>query len=144
LFLQRVISKLQQAGWPFKVDTGWTTCDLGIPVDFWTRLTLNTASEELGQGKKNLRCRIRGFWSLPAKLLFWGVACGVVLLIASLAEAIPWLWMTLLFLPLLAWALDERREDYERTCVHMLDTVARELTMVKLDSTSASSKAPRQ
>ena len=141
-FLQGVLSKLDQANWPFKTDTGWTTCDVGIPVDSWTRLTLTTASEELGQGKKNLLCRIRGYWSLPAQLLFWGTAGGVALLIACFADTVPWFWMSLLILPLLGWVFDERRHDYELAFLKVLDTVAHELTLVKLSSPAASPSKP--
>jgi O-antigen biosynthesis protein len=131
-FLHRVLSKLDQAGWHYKTDTGWTTCDVEVPADFWTRLTLGTVSEELGQGKKNFRCRVRSSWSLPARLLFWGVAGAVALLIACLAEAIPWFWMSLVLLPLASWAFDERVQDYRRAFVAVLDSVAQEQALVKV------------
>jgi hypothetical protein len=138
-FLECVLSKLDQASWSFKTDTGWKTCDLEIPVDFWTRLTFTTACEELGQGKKNFQCRIRSFWSLPAKLVFWDVAAGLALLVAFFAVAVPWVWMSLLILPLLAWAFEERRFDYEDAFVKLLDEVAREQGLVKLKSESTTS-----
>jgi glycosyltransferase involved in cell wall biosynthesis len=131
-FIQNVLSKLALVGWTFKTDTGWTTHDLELPAGFWTLLTLTTVSEELGQGKKNFRCRIRSTWSLPAKLVFWGVAGAVALVIFFLAETFPWLWMSLIALPLVAWVFDEQKEEYELSLARLLDTVAQERTLVKL------------
>jgi hypothetical protein len=95
-------------------------------------LALTTVSEELGQGKKNFRCRIRSAWSLPAKLVFWGVAASVALLIVFLAESFPWLWLSLTALPLVGWIFDEQREEYERSLARLLDTAAQERGLVKL------------
>jgi GT2 family glycosyltransferase len=142
-FLHLILSRLDQGGWTFKTDTGWTTCDVVIPSDVWTRLTLTTVSEELGQGKQNFRCRLRRFWSLPAKLLFWGVAGGAGLLIMFFAAAVPWLWMSLIALPLVSWVFDERSQDYERAFVKVLDAVAREQTLVKLNPLSPSPQSRR-
>jgi hypothetical protein len=141
-FLHRVLSALAQAGWTFKTDTGWTTCDVEIPSDVWTRLTLATVSEELGQGKKTFRCRIRSFWSLPAKILFWAVAGVAVLLITFFAAVVPWCWMSLIALPLVSWIFDERSQDYERAFAKVLDTVAVEQALVKLNPLSPPPKVP--
>jgi glycosyltransferase involved in cell wall biosynthesis len=131
-FLRGVLARLTQANWPVRTDSGWTTCDLELPVDLWTRLTFTTASEELGQGKKNFQCRIRSFWSLPAKILFWGVTAVVGALILFFADAVPWCWMGLITLPLIGWVFDEKREDYECAFTQVLDLVASEEGLVKL------------
>ncbi len=136
-FLQGVLSRLAQANWPFRTDTGWTTCDVELPVDLWTRLTFTTASEELGQGKKNFQCRIRSFWSLPAKILFWGLAGVVGLLILLWAATVPWCWLSLVALPLACWVLDERKRDYEGAFVKVLHTVADDLGLVKIGPPSS-------
>ena len=142
-FLHHVLSKLDQAGWDYKTDTGWTACDVEVPADFWTRLTFTTACEELGQGKRNFRCRIRRFWSLPAKLVFWSTTGAVALLVLCFAGAIPWLWMGLIALPLACWVFDERRRAYECAFAQVLDTVAREQALVKLNPLLPSPKNPK-
>ena len=130
-FLHHVLSKLDEAGWDYKTDTGWTACDIEMPADIWTRLTFTTACEELGQGKKNFRCRIRKCWSLPAKFVFWSLTGIVGLLVLCFAEAIPWLWMSLIVLPWICWVFDERKLDYECAFVKVLDTVADKLALVR-------------
>ncbi len=137
-FLRRLLARLDQAGWTYKTDTGWTACDVEVAADFWARLTLTTACEELGRGKKNFRCRVRSYWSLPAKLLFWDAVGGVALLIGFLGAAVPWTWLSLTLCPLMYWAFDERSQDYELALRQLLDTTAEELTLIKLQPQSPS------
>jgi hypothetical protein len=132
-FLDGILSELAQAGWRFKTDTGWTSRDLELTADLWTRLALTTVTEELGQGKKNLRCRVRRFWSLPARMLFWDLAAGIALVVVMFSAAIPWLWMSLVLLPLVGWVLDEASRDRHWAIAAVLDTVSREHKMVRLN-----------
>jgi O-antigen biosynthesis protein len=132
-FLQGLLTKLALAGWTFKTDTGWTNQDIELTSDLWTRLALTTATEELGQGKRNLRCRVRDFWSLPALLVFWGVTAAAVIAIILFSVAVPWLWLSLAALPLLGWCFDEARRDYAWALTAVLDAVAAEHKMVLLD-----------
>ncbi len=132
-FLQRVLSKLDQADWAFKADTGWTTQDLELTAGLWTRLALTTVTEELGQGKKNLRCRVRSCWSLPARIGFWGLAVAVAFTVYTFAPAIPWLWMSLIVLPVVGWFFDDASREYERALAVVLDTVAANHKMVRLN-----------
>jgi len=136
-FLRGVLSRLAEANWPVKTDSGWTTRDLELPVDLWTRLTFTTASEELGQGKKNFQCRIRTYWSLPAKILFGGVTALAGSLVLFFADAVPWCWMGLVILPLIGWVFDERRQDYECAFTQVLDEVASEEGLVRLRAQAA-------
>jgi O-antigen biosynthesis protein len=142
--LERVLAKLDHAGWPFKVDTGWTDCDVEVPLNFWTRLTFTTACEDLGHNKKNFPCRIHSYWSMPARLLFWDLAAGVALLIAFFATDFPWFWMTLITLPLLSWVFDNKRQDAEIALVKLLDDVATELHLVKLGAAAKAEATPVQ
>ncbi len=143
-FLNGILAKLEHLGWSFKADSGWTTYDLEIPAHWWTRLRLTTVSEELDQGKKTFRCRIRGFWSLPAKIVFWAMTIAVVTLVVALAQATPWIWMSLLALPLLGWVLEDERLEYERNLATLLDTVAGEQALTKLDAPASSTLSPQR
>jgi hypothetical protein len=107
MFLRTVLSKLEQGGWPFKMDTGWTSHDLEIPAQPWGWLRLTTVAEELEQGKTNIRCRIGAFWSVPARIFFWACLIAAILLITTLAATVPWIWMSLVTLPLICWWIDE-------------------------------------
>ncbi|MBI3853898.1 MAG: glycosyltransferase [Verrucomicrobia bacterium] len=135
-FLDGILSKLEQAGWSFKTDTGWTTYDVEIPTNLWTRLRLTTVGEELEQHKRTLRCRVRGLWSLPAKLVFGIATSGVLALIAMFAGTNPWMWMSLTALPLIGWWFEDERQEYERALTVLIDAVAREQVLVKLEPTN--------
>jgi glycosyltransferase involved in cell wall biosynthesis len=133
-FLGAIETQLEKSGWDFKTDTGWTRFDLEILTDNWSRLKLTTVSEELEQGRKTFRCRVRACWSAPAKIVF-GITVAVVwLLIAGFAETIPWLWMSLLLLPVVCWLFDDEQQQYQRALAVLLDDVANAHKLVKLDS----------
>ncbi len=136
-FLKGILSKLDQAGWGFRTDTGWTTYDVEIPALFWTRLRLTTVSEELEQGKMNFRCRIRGSWSLAGRIVFGGIAVAVAALILGLATTTPWIWLSLIVLPLIFWGLEEERQEYERALAALIDTVASQQGLASLASHDA-------
>jgi O-antigen biosynthesis protein len=132
-FLQSIGSRLAQAGWSCKTDTGWTNRDVELTAELWTRMALTTVTEELGQGKKNFRCRIRCRWSSLARLVFWGVASGTAVAVAMFAAAAPWVWMSVIVLPLMAWFFDDTRREYQRGLAAVLDAVAAEHKIVRLN-----------
>lgn len=131
-FLRAVQAQLERVGWAFKTDTGWTSSDLEILTDNWSRLRLITVSEDLHQGKKNFRCRIKGGWSLPARMIFLLAAVVVGLLIAGFAESVPWVWLTLIALPLIGWFFEENCREYELALCGLLDEAAAEKKLIKL------------
>ncbi|MEY2467099.1 MAG: hypothetical protein QOD03_1620, partial [Verrucomicrobiota bacterium] len=130
--LQAILSKLDRAGWGYKTDSGWTRNDLEIPTDIWSRIRLTTVSEELEQGKKNFRCRIQGFWSLPAKVICGTAIALMLFVIPAFAEKIPWLWMSLVLLPLIWWFFEDERIEYERALAALIDEAATDQKLVKL------------
>ena len=132
-FLRAVQSQLERVGWAFKSDTGWTSSDLEILTDNWSRLKLITVSEDLHQGKKNFRCRIKGGWSLPARIMFLLAAAVVGIVIASFAAATPWIWLTLIALPLMGWFFEENCREYELALCGLLDEAAAEKELIKLN-----------
>jgi hypothetical protein len=131
-FLSGIISKLDLGGWSFMTDTGWTTRDVDIPAHVWTRLVLTTVSEELEQGRKNIHCRIASFWSLSAKILFGISAATVLILITAFASVMPWIWMSMIALPLVYWLIDEERLECIQVLVAMVDAVATDQKLSKL------------
>jgi O-antigen biosynthesis protein len=133
-FVSAILSKLERAGWVFETDTGWTTHDVEIPAHLWTRLRLTTMSEELEHGKVNIRCRIEGFWTLPAKIFAAFVFAAVFVLIALFAETTPWTWMTLPALPLICWMLDDESRSHERTLASVIDLTAKDQALTRLNS----------
>ena len=131
-FLNAVQASLEHYSCAFDPDTGWEKHDLEITGNLWCRLHLTTVTEELELGKKNLRCRLDIFWPFWTKLIFVLIAAAEVILIASFAEQIPWLWLLPVTLPLLGWFITEQGYDFRTALVRILDETARSHDLVKL------------
>ena len=132
VFLSRVLAKLGQEVWQIKPDTGWNDHDVEIFGSRWSRLRLVTVSEELEQGRKMFRCRLQTDWSLRAKLGFWLLLGGELLIIGLLAGVEPWLWMLLLTLPVFGWYLEHEKRTLQLLIAQLLDDVAAQEKMVRL------------
>jgi len=135
-FLRAIEAELEKAGWDFKPDTGWTATDLEILTDNWTRLKLTTVSEELDRGRKNFRCRIERRWSLQAKIAFAVIAAAVATALVSFARVSPWVWMSLIAVPLIVWFFEENCQEYERSLCGVLDQAAVSRNLIKLGAAS--------
>ena len=129
--LQRIGETFATAGWSRRPDSGWRTHDFEVAENWSARLRLTTVTEELHLGQKNLRCRLRSAWSLPASVLFWAVAAIVFVLIQRLAESTPWIW-TAMMLPTLLhiWFENDRRRLHAATA-GALEDLARELKFLR-------------
>jgi glycosyltransferase involved in cell wall biosynthesis len=131
-WLNGVALRLDQQGWPSKTDTGWSDHDLEIHGSRWCQLQLTTASEEYVQGKRLFRCRLKAFWSLPAKLAFWAAFGFELLIIGNLRSEQPWVWMLLLTMLIFGWFLEQEKRDLQRLITAFLDDVARQRGLTKL------------
>jgi glycosyltransferase involved in cell wall biosynthesis len=131
-WLNGIALRLDQQGWPSKTDTGWSDHDLEIYGSRWCQLQLTTASEEYVQGKRLFRCRLRAFWSLPAKLAFWSAFGFELLVIGIVRSEQPWLWMLLPTIAIFAWFLEQEKRDLQRLIAAFLDDVARQRGLNKL------------
>jgi hypothetical protein len=131
-FLGRVIVGLEQEGWFCRVDTGWCRYDVEVLGNRWARIQITTVSEYYAKGQKLFRCRLRGLWSLPAKLFFWSAVGLELLLIGLFVDEQPWFWMSLLSLPMLAWFLEQEKQTLQRLMSAFLDQAAKELGLVKV------------
>jgi len=141
-FLQGVLSKLHAEEWQYKTDAGWSDHDVEIFGSRWSRLRLTTVTEELGRGKRVFRCRLKANWSLPARIAFWA-ACGAEsLVIAMLTPAHPWIWLLLLSLSVFGWWLERQKRNVLLWIDALLDEVAAEQNLVKIQPDSKSRKSP--
>lgn len=131
-FLHALLSKLEHSGWSVKTDTGWTAHDLEIQTHPWIRLRLATVTEDLELGKRNLRCRIEGYWSFRAKFVCGIIAALVAVLIMHAAESVPWIWFSLLLLPIVWWFFEDERLAHEKALVAFTESVATEHKLIKL------------
>jgi glycosyltransferase involved in cell wall biosynthesis len=132
-FLNIVLERLDQRGWPNKADSGWNNYDIEIYGSAWSHLQLLTVSEILGQGKQLLRCRLRPVWSLFAKATFWVSLGAQLLIIGLLGRSFWWLALLLLTIPAFVWVIAKEQSDLQRVVSVFLDEIASDLKLKKIE-----------
>jgi len=128
-----IVLRLDQQGWPSKADSGWSDHDVEIYGSRWTRLQVITATEDYGGGKRLFRCRLRGYWSLLAKLAFWSFTGFQLLVISIVFRDQPWLWLVLLTMPVLGWFLEQEKRNQQQLIAAFLDDLAKQRGLTKLE-----------
>jgi len=131
-FLQTTLHRLEEEGWVCKPDTGWSDFDIEILGNRWSRLQLTTVNEPLPNGESVLHCRVHSAWSLTARILFWGGLALALLTVNQWAARNPWIWMTLLVVPLLGWFLEFECRSLLRHIAGFLDRMAGDSTMKRI------------
>jgi GT2 family glycosyltransferase len=131
-FLYEVLTRLESEHWPVRTDTGWESHDLEILASGWIRLRLATATEELEMGKRQLRCRLTSQWSFLARVLFGLLAVAVILLVSMFAREIPWVWFSLLLLPLVVWYFEDECAAHKSNLGRLVDAVCETNKMVRI------------
>ncbi|HWX19994.1 MAG TPA: glycosyltransferase [Candidatus Binatia bacterium] len=140
-FVAEILRRLDQLGWPNKSDIGWSEYDVEIYGSRWSNLLFTTVTEDHAKGTHLLRCRLRARWSLQARVAFWSL-CGFELLVLGfIAPRLPWLWLLLLTLPLLAWFLHREQRTLRSMAVVFLDEIAKDWKLTKIQP--ASEQPPR-
>jgi GT2 family glycosyltransferase len=140
-FLGELTSRLEEAGFQIRLDSGWADFDLEVSGNFWSRLRLITVTEELDLGRRNFHCRLQGHWSLGAKLTLALLLVAQIIAIGIVAPVQPWIWLLPLTLPFAALSIDFQYQRLkEMVAVHLV-AAARELKLVRVEG--ASDKTPR-
>jgi hypothetical protein len=135
-----ILKQLDQQGWPNRPDIGWGDCDVEIQGNRWCQLQLTTVVEEHAAGIHLLRCRLRGRWSLSAKVAFWSLL-GVDLVVIGFGnQALPWLWLLLLTVPLFFWFLVRQLRNLQSVVVVFLDALAKEQGLVRVKRDKATGR----
>ena len=129
-FLEAIQRQVAAQSRPFRPDTGWDSFDLEVQASAWNRIRLATVTEELDQGRRNIRCRLGAAWSARSKLLMALVIAFAVIAISVLRESLPWIWMTLVFLPLVIWFVEEDRLIRQAAFAGLLEAAAAEQGLV--------------
>jgi glycosyltransferase involved in cell wall biosynthesis len=127
-----IVLRLDQQGWPSKTDAGWSEHDVELFGNRWSRLQLTTATEAYGGGKRLFRVRLRAYWSLLAKLAFWSAFGFELLVIGIVRHDLPWFWMLLLTMPIFGWFIEQEKRNQQRLIAAFLDDVARQRGLTKL------------
>ena len=131
--IRSVISTLERTHWPHKEDTGWNNYDIEVFGNRWSRVQLTAAMEQLAGKNRIFRWRISAYWSLAAKLAFWTAFGFEMLIVGVVAREEPWLWMLLLTIPVFGLFLEQEKRNLHRMVSAVLDGVARENKMVRLE-----------
>jgi GT2 family glycosyltransferase len=140
--LARLTSALEARGFLVRLDSGWADFDLEISGNFWSRLRFTTVTEELEHGHRNFHCRLRGHWSLAAKLLFCSVCVGLFIVIGLLAPIQPWIWLSPMVLPFVALLLDHQYQQLQEIVAVHLGAAAQELKLIRFARTAATPARP--
>jgi GT2 family glycosyltransferase len=140
-FVSSVLDRLDKEGWQNKSDIGWNEYDVEIYGNRWTHLQLTTVAEDYPKGKRMIRCRLRSYWSLLAKVAFWAVLGFELPIIAFVARWLPWLWLLLLTTPLFIWFLRREKRSLQSLTIVFLDEVAKEWEMSKVPACDQNNKS---
>ena len=132
-FAAEVLRHLENQGWPNKSDIGWSDFDIELYGSRWTNLQLTTVSEEHAGGKQVIGVRLRPKWSLPARVCFWTTATVEAVFLGLARGWLPWLWLALFLLPLMAWFFWRDQRNLQSILVVFLDQLANDRGLVKVD-----------
>jgi glycosyltransferase involved in cell wall biosynthesis len=147
-FLEALLVLLDGDQWQSRADSGWDEFDVTIYGDRFTKVLVNTVSENHGGEKRLLRARLEGGWTLLGKISFFAVAVAMCLTarlwyaLALPSEQVPWwaVWaLTALPLALIGlWMgyLRLRTRRSLRLATALLDLCAKQLNLTKLNNPS--------
>ena len=139
VYVDEILRRLEQQGWIFKSDIGWSDYDVEIFGSRWNQLQLATVAEDHAQGRHLVRCRLRARWSLQAKVLFWVLAGFELLILGVIGRWSHWLWLLLISVPLFGWFLHHQGRNLQSMIIVFLDQLAKDLNLTKMRPESKSS-----
>lgn len=132
-FLRNILKCLDEHGWQYKTDTGWSEFDVEIFGSRWGHLQLTTVAEPHPGAKQLFRCRLHTSWSLSGKVAFWAALGFELLIIGFVSSALPWLWLLLLIQPIFVWFIAREQRDFQQIISLLLDEVAKRRGLLKID-----------
>ena len=99
-FINELQREFARMGWEQRLDSGWDSFDLEIITNRWSAAQLATVHEELSQGRRFFRFRIDTRSSWLSQVLVAVAAVGSVIAVSLLRETYPYVWFTLVLIPL--------------------------------------------
>ena len=142
-FVRRVIQRMAQEGWEIKEDAGWSDFDVEVFGSRWSHLQLATVAEPHAGGKQLVRCRLRATWSLAAKVALFSILGFELVVIGFVWHALWQIWFLLLTVPAFAWYVNRDRRALQALISVLLDDIARNNGMIKLDRATQKPAAPQ-
>ena len=98
-YVAAIVKRLQERGWPYRSDVGWSDYDVEINGSRWSHLLLTTVVEDYPQSRTLIRCRLRAAWSFQTRVAFWSLLGLELLFIGLMGFHRTWPWLLLLTAP---------------------------------------------
>jgi O-antigen biosynthesis protein len=121
-----LLQRLDQRGWQYKADLGWSEYDVEIYGARWADVQIISAVERPGADCQIVKFRLRPRWSIQARTTFWSLCAAAFVIIGLFAAIQPWTWLLLLALPLFAWFVSRRNRALQSIMLVFLDKFAEE------------------
>jgi GT2 family glycosyltransferase len=142
-FVKQVLRELDRNQWPNRTDLGWSEHDVEIYGNRWANVQFATVVEAHPRNRQMIRCRLQGRWSAQAHIVFWAVLALEILFVGSVCRSFQWSAVILITMPLLAYFLHRQKRAVQSLLVVLLDTLAKELGLLKIPMvTTAPAAAP--
>ena len=135
-YLEKLLEVLDRDNWQARSDSGWDEHDLTVYGDRFSKVIVNTVSENHGGEKRLLRGRLQSGWTLLAKITFSLVIAVVIGFMAATSHAL-WSLPAVLIIPLVAAYFHIRGRRTLRLGAALLDLTAQQVGLIKL-------KAPKK
>jgi glycosyltransferase involved in cell wall biosynthesis len=136
-WVQELIRRLDQLGWPNKADIGWSEFDFEVFGNRWSRVQFTTVSEDHPPNRQMLRCRLRARWSLEARLVFWTFVALELLLLgiaANVGRYVVGVLPLIMTLPAFFWMGRQQTRSLQSMLVVFLDKAAKDWGLTKIAS----------
>jgi hypothetical protein len=126
------------------MDRGWSPFDVAVFGRLWSQAKVTTVAEELGEGRRVLRCRVRTSISLLGRWML-ATLCSAAL-VASVAwpKWQPWVFFAWIVVPIHLMLVAAERRLILQLVVALVDTVAQRLKLNHLLPPSATTPQPRR
>jgi GT2 family glycosyltransferase len=133
--LKKLFERLRRDGWLSRCDSGWSEWDVEILGGRWSKLLIQTVSENHGGNKRLIRVRLLDRWTLFAKTVFLAVLGVELVTVNLLGNYVGPLHVApvLVTVGLLALYVHLRSRRLRRLVGALVDEVAAELRLTRLD-----------
>jgi hypothetical protein len=135
-FLNELVGEFREQRLKPRLDSGWSAHDVELGGGTWVRLWLSSVTEELEEGRKILRCRLRTAWTVRARLAFLASLGGALVLTGTLGHLTEWIWMLPVALPLLYLFLENESQRTRGLVSEIVNRLAGKSGLVPVTSTA--------
>lgn len=140
-FLNELVGELRDQRLKPRLDSGWSAHDVELGGGTWVRLWLSSVTEELEEGRKIFRCRLRTAWTVRARLAFLAALGSALALTGALGYLTEWIWMLPITLPLLYLFLENESRRTRGVVSEIISRLAAKSELLPVTSATDSPPA---